>query len=93
MTGIEQNKKEVETKLIEKGFSIDEIEEITKLTKEQIEELKYEAIYKANQESINSIKLQIKVLQEQQKQEELTAEELEAKEIDAIRKLMKERRD
>ena len=42
MTGIEQNKKEVETKLIEKGFSIDEIEEITKLTKEQIEELKYE---------------------------------------------------
>ena len=35
----------------------------------KFEELKYEAIYKANQESINSIKLQIKVLQEQQKQE------------------------
>ena len=35
----------------------------------KLEELKYEAIYKANQESINSIKLQIKVLQEQQKQE------------------------
>ena len=38
--GIMQHKKDVAIKLIQKGFSIEEIMEITELTEEQIEELR-----------------------------------------------------